>query len=92
MMQLLVRNRIKDFSTWYTYFMQDSVTAAEYGVTLARLWQTADDPNNVFFLLDIEDVDRANAFMARPESQELGVISGVIDGEFHYLEEVPPGD
>jgi hypothetical protein len=72
--------------------MQDSVTATEYGVTLARLWQTADDPNNVFFLLDIEDVDRANAFMARPESQELGVISGVIDGEFHYLEEVPPGD
>ena len=92
MVQLLVRNRVKDFSEWHAYFMQDSVAAAEYGVTLARLWQTADDPNNVFFLLDIEDADRANAFMARPESQEIGVISGVIDGEFHYLEEVPPGD
>ena len=92
MLQLLVRNRVKDFSEWYVYFMQDSATAGGYGVTLARLWQTADDPNNVFFLLDIKDVDRANAFMARPESQEIGVISGVIDGEFHYLEEVPPGD
>ena len=26
---------------------------------------------------------------ARPESQEIGVKSGVIDGEFHYL--VPMG-
>ena len=87
-MQLLVRNKVEDFAKWRAYFEEDSATAAEYGVTLARLWQTADDPNNVFFLLDVEDVDRANAFMARPESQEIGVKSGVIDGEFHYLETV----
>ena len=90
-MQLLVRNKVKDFSKWYEYFMQDSAAAAEYGVTLAHIWQTLDDPNNVFFLLDIADVDRANDFMARPESQEIGVKSGVIDGEFHYLEAVPTG-
>ena len=76
-MQLLVRNRVKDFSKWYAYFEKDSAVAAEYGVTLMRLWRTADDPNNVFFLLDIEDMNRANAFMARPESQEIGVKSGV---------------
>ena len=88
-MQLLVRNKVKDFSKWYAYFREDSVAAAENGVTLAAIWQTADDPNDVFFLLDVEDVDRANAFMARPESQEIGIKSGVIDGEFHYLEVVP---
>ena len=87
-MQLLVRNKVKDFSTWYAYFEADSAASAEYGVTLVRLWQTADDPNDVFFLLDVEDVDRANAFMARPESQEIGVKSGVIDGEVHFLEAV----
>ncbi len=90
-MQLLVRNKVKDFSKWYAYFEKDSDTAAEYGVTLAGLWRTSDDPNNVFFVLDVEDVDRANAFMGRPESQEIGVKSGVIDGEFHYLEAVPMG-
>lgn len=35
-----------------------------------------------------DDVDRANAFMARPESQKMSVKSGVINGEFHYLEAV----
>ncbi|MCZ6640056.1 MAG: hypothetical protein O7F71_00645 [Gammaproteobacteria bacterium] len=88
-MQLLVRNKVKDFSTWYAYFEEDSDAAAEYGLTLAGIWQTSDDPNNVFFLLDVADVDRADAFMARPESREIGVKSGVIDGEFHYVEAVP---
>ena len=90
-MQLLVRNKVKDFSKWYAYFAEESTAAAEYGVTLASLWQTVDDPNDVFFLLNVEDIDRANAFMARPESQEIGVKSGVIDGEFYYLEVVATG-
>ena len=88
-MQLLVRNKVKDFSKWYAYFEEDSAAASQYGVTLAHLWQSANDPNDVFFVLDVEDVDRANAFMARPESRDIGVTSGVIDGEFHYLEVVP---
>jgi hypothetical protein len=89
-MQLLVRNQVKDFSKWLAYFEDEAYAAAEFGVTLAQLWQSADDPNDVFFLLDIADVERANAFMARPESQEIGEKSGVIDGEIHYLEAVPP--
>jgi hypothetical protein len=90
-MQLLVRNKVKDFSRWIAFFEEESAAAAEYGVTLAQLWQKADDPNDVFFLLDIEDVERANAFMARPESREIGEKSGVIDGEIHYLHAVPSG-
>lgn len=88
-MQLLVRNKVEDFSKWHRYFEQDSTVAAEYGMTIAGLWQSANDPNDVFFLLNVEDVDRANAFMARPESQEMGIKSGVIDGELHYIEAVP---
>lgn len=88
-MQLLVRNKVKDFSTWHTHFEADREAAAEYGVTLAMLWRTADDPKDVYFLLNVETVEQANAFMARPESQEVGERSGVIDGEFRYLEPLP---
>jgi len=31
-MQLLVRNKVKDFSKWYAYFQEDSVAAADHGV------------------------------------------------------------
>ena len=44
--------------------------------------------NNVFFLLNVTDMERANAFMARPESAETGEKAGVIDGEVYFLEPV----
>ncbi|MGI9222529.1 MAG: hypothetical protein ACR2QS_15995 [Woeseiaceae bacterium] len=88
-MQLLVRNKVRDFATWYRFFGEESAAATEHGLSLDRVWQSMDDPNNVFFILNVEDVDRANAFMARPESVEVGEKSGVIDGEFYYLEPVP---
>lgn len=87
-MQLLVRNRVADFATWREYLEADQLPAAEYGLELVSLWQSMDDPNEVFFLLDVADVDRANAFMARPESREIGEKSGVIDGAFYFLKPV----
>lgn len=84
-MQLLVRNRVVNFARWRKYLEADRLPASEYGLELVNLWQSIDDPNEVFFLLDVADVDRANAFMARPESRETGEKSGVIDGSFHFL-------
>ena len=87
-MQLLVRNKVANFAVWREVFDADRARASEYGLKVARLWQSKDDPNEVFFLLDVADVDRANAFMARPESRESGEKSGVIDGEFYFLKPV----
>ncbi len=85
-MQMLVRNQVADFAHWQRYFTADLPAAADYGLTLASLWRSADDPNSVFFLLNVADRARADAFLARPESQEIGQKSGVINGEYHYLE------
>ena len=91
MMQMLVRNKVKDAATWLTYFNTDADVAAEYGLTVDRLWQVADDPNTIYFILNVEDMDRANAFMARPESADVGEKSGVIDGDVQYLTPLEPG-
>lgn len=91
-MQLLVRNRVRDFATWRRYFDEGNALGARFGVSLASMWQATDDPNNVFFLLDIESVEKTEAFMATPESHELGEKSGVLDGEAYYLNAVPTGD
>lgn len=40
--------------------------------------------------MDVEDVDRALAFMARPESREIGEKAGVIDGAYWFLEPARP--
>ncbi len=87
-MQLLVWNQVKNFSDWEPWFRADLPVAKHYGLSLARLWQAADDPNLVYFLMEVEDVERANAFMARPESTDTGVRSGVIDGGIQYLQPI----
>ncbi len=76
-MQLLVRNKVADFSAWREYLEADHLAAAEFGLELVSLWQSMDDSNDVFFLLDVANVDRAHAFRARLESQ----------GDLRYLSE-----
>ena len=88
MTQLLVRNKVQDFERWLGYFRADEAAAAGYGLTVLSLWQAADDPNDVYFLFEVESIEQANAFMARPESARTGELAGVIDGELRYIEPV----
>ncbi len=89
MTQMLVRNRVADFNAWKAVFDAQSDAGCAAGLTLVNMWRATDDPNNVFFLLDVEDVDRANAYINSPEAEKTGETSGVIDGEFHYVEPTP---
>jgi hypothetical protein len=87
-MYLLCRNRVRDFDAWKAVFDTKLEAAQEAGLTLVDLWREVGDPDNAFFLFEIESVERAEAFMAAPESVEAGRVSGVIDGEAHFVERV----
>ncbi len=89
MTQMLVRNRVVDFDAWKAVFDAQSDAGRAAGLSLVNMWRATDDSNNVFFLLDVEDIDRANAYINSPEAEKTGETSGVIDGEFHYVEPTP---
>ena len=82
---LLVRNRVEDYATWRAVFDANAPEGERAGLTLEAIWQDADDANNVFFLMRVEDRGRAEAFMAAPESARAGEVSGVIDGEASFV-------
>ncbi len=86
MKRMLVRNKVKDFDVWKTIFDEQLAAAGEHGLKLENLWRVVDDPNNVFFIFTIDDLDRAHAFLNAPSSAEAGERSGVIDGEFWIVE------
>jgi hypothetical protein len=50
------------------------------------LWREVKEPNNVFFLFEVTNVEKAEAFISNPAAAEAGRISGVLDGECHFLE------
>lgn len=84
---MLCRNRVKDFKKWKAIFDSHCEAHKDEGMKLVKMWRAVDDPNNVFFLFDLESVEKAKAFISAPEAAEAGEESGVIDGEIHFVEE-----
>lgn len=84
-MVLLVRNRVKDIDHWKRVF--DEQEAA--GLSVKAVWRSADREDEVFFILGVEDRERAEAYMATPEAAAVGEEAGAIEGEFWFLEEFP---
>ena len=84
-MQLLVRNKVNEFHRWKRVFDANLDPPRAAGLTLAGMWRSVDDPNEVFFLFEVEHRARAEAFMAEPSSRATGVEAGVIEGEAHFV-------
>lgn len=84
---LLCRNRVEDYQRWRAVFDSHAEAHRAAGLRLSRIWRDADDPNNIFFLFDVADEERALVFLASPDSAEAGAAAGVLDGEFHFVTE-----
>ncbi len=88
MLQMLCMNRLKDYSKWRVIFDANIDMALKAGLHLKNIWRQEDEPDTVYFLFDIEDRERADAFVNDPASAETGVNAGVIDGWIKYVEPV----
>ena len=88
-MILLVRNRVKDIDHWKRVFDQQEAAGMAAGLSVERVWRSADRADEVFFILRVEDRARAEAYMATPEAAAVGEEAGAIGGEVWFLEEFP---
>lgn len=84
-MELLVRNKVRNFDNWKRVAEADSERGRAAGLTLRDIWRSVDDPDEVFFIFDVEDRERAETFMHTPESAAAGVEAGVINGEAWFV-------
>lgn len=84
-MVLLVRNKVKDFDQWRRVFDSQARETRAAGLNLIEMWRSVDDANDVFFLFEVEDRGRAEAFMNTPEAASVGDEAGVIEGDYHFL-------
>jgi len=83
---MLCRNRVADFPAWKAVFDSHALAHREAGLHLRDLWRDLSDPNDVFFVFEVRDVERARAFIRDPLAAAAGRASGVLDGEYRFLE------
>ena len=86
MLVMLCRNRVADFAKWKAVFASHAQAHRQAGLRLTNVWRGLEDPNNVFFLFEVTSLDKARAFISNPAAAEAGKASGVLDGEYHFLE------
>jgi hypothetical protein len=86
MMVMLCRNRAADFSQWKAVFDSHAQAHRAAGLHLKSIWRAVEEPNNVFFLFEVTDAEKAKAFISNPAAADAAKTSGVLDGEYHFLE------
>jgi hypothetical protein len=84
-MHMLCRNRVADFDAWWAVFGSHADVHRAAGLQLQRLWRSVDDPNEVFFMFQVDDRRKADDFIAAPESAQAGKDAGVIEGDYHFI-------
>jgi len=87
MIHMLCWNRVQDFDRWKKIFSSHREAHLAAGLKLVHLWKTVDDPNNVYFLYEVDSIDKVRAFMATPEATAAREASGVIEGDYHFLQD-----
>ncbi len=78
---MVVKNTLKDYGVWRTLFDNNAPMQAEYGMHPRGVYQSKEDPNTVFVLLEIEDMARAQEMMKKAQDSGLFEKAGIIDSE-----------
>jgi hypothetical protein len=87
MTYLLCRNRVADFSRWKAVFGSHQTAHLEAGLRLVHLGRSVEEPNNIFFLFEVGSLEKAREFIGNPEAAKAAGASGVIEGEYHFVED-----
>jgi hypothetical protein len=84
---LFCRNQVADFERWRAVFASHQAAHREAGLSLVKLCRSLAQPDNVFFVFEVANIAKAREFISNPEAAKAGEASGVIDSEYHFLED-----
>ncbi|HKW13071.1 MAG TPA: hypothetical protein VJS69_01155 [Candidatus Krumholzibacteria bacterium] len=82
---LLCRNRVRNFDQWKRVFDSHADIHGKAGLKLTNLWHEMDNPRHVFFLFEVEDMERARAFLDHSDASTSAHEAGLIEGDFHFF-------
>jgi quinol monooxygenase YgiN len=72
---MVIRCRVDDFDTWRPKF--DAFVSTQPALLSYRVWQGADDPNQIVLMETWESREAADAILSHPQLEELMAADGV---------------
>lgn len=69
-----------DLDTWKRAIEQDKSAHAAAGLRLKQVWRNADDPTEIYFMFELDDLETGRDFLQR---------AGALDAEKQASGEIP---
>ena len=83
----IIHHKVREFAAWKSVFDDHESAQVAAGMTNGRVFQSADDPNEVTILFDVADIVRAKEFASSEDLRTAMEAAGVVRApSFHYLE------
>jgi len=84
---MMCRNRVRNFDQWKRVFDNRADAHRAAGLKLVHLWYELNSPRNVFFLFEVQDLERARAFLNGSDAIASERESGLIEGDVRLFSE-----
>lgn len=76
---LLIRHQVKDVAAWQRVFDEEAGTRRAHGAQRERLFRAASAPNELWLLLEWDDLFRAELYVQSDELRDALERAGVTD-------------
>jgi len=87
MKSLIIRHKVKDFSSWKKGYDDHAGARAAAGLGKGRVTRSVEDPNEVILIFEVGDMAKAKAFGASDDLKAAMRTAGVIDKPDSYFVE-----
>ena len=89
MAHILIHHKIEDYSKWKPAFDDHASYRAENGSMGGKVFRNADNPNDLFILLEIKSIENAKTFVSSVDTQVAMKNAGVVGmPEFYFVDEI----
>lgn len=80
MQYIIGKFQVENIDAWKQVIERDKPAHKEAGLQFSQVWKNVDNPNEIFFLFEAEDLDRAKLFLKK---------AGALDKEKQGKGEIP---
>ena len=85
----LIRHKVNDYLQWKLVFVEHALARKSTGSQGGLLFQNANDPNEVFILMEWDDLEKARAFAGSDDLRDAMQRAGVAEkSDVYFLQKV----
>ena len=85
---LVGKQTVKDYNVWRTAFDKNAPMQALYGMHVMGVYQSKEDPNTTFIIMEVDDMARAQELLQKAQASGMFDKAGVIDADRTFCVDV----